>query len=76
MDQTHYKVIGVMSGTSLDGIDLACVNFTVGTPWRYSFIATQTVSYSKAWQDKLAALMTASNEEIQHVNDLYTELLA
>ncbi len=76
LDQTQYTVIGVMSGTSLDGIDLACVNFTVGTPWRYSFLATQTVSYSKAWQDKLAALMTASAEEIQHVNDLYTDLLA
>jgi len=76
LEQTQYKVIGVMSGTSLDGIDLACVNFTIGASWSYSFLATQTVAYSSAWQSRLAALMVSSEEEIQEVNDRYTDLLA
>lgn len=47
-------VIGVMSGTSLDGLDLCCVRF-----WRdkegcaYEIVATDTLSYSDSLKDDL-----------------------
>lgn len=54
----NYTVIGIMSGTSLDGVDLACVFFTKkGQQWSYKLVAGQTYSYSKAWKERLKVLI-------------------
>ena len=34
--KSKYNVIGVMSGTSLDGIDLCLSSFEYGTSWQVS----------------------------------------
>jgi anhydro-N-acetylmuramic acid kinase len=39
MFKEKYNVIGVMSGTSLDGVDLAYITFTKGTTWRFQIQA-------------------------------------
>lgn len=49
-----YFVIGVMSGTSLDGIDIVFCSFEfVSQKWNYKIINAETVPYSKSWQKKL-----------------------
>ena len=45
MFKETYNVIGIMSGTSLDGIDLAHINFTIkDSKWHYQILESETVS--------------------------------
>ena len=49
-----YRVIGVMSGSSLDGLDLAYVEFEEkGGKWTFSVVASACYSYDEAWTIKL-----------------------
>lgn len=51
-----YKVIGLMSGSSLDGVDLAYCEFSYDTKWHYKIIKTQTISYPEEWAIALAEM--------------------
>lgn len=52
-----YKAIGVMSGTSLDGLDIANVEFSFdGQNWSYSFGEYEEIPFDKRWQNKLSQL--------------------
>ncbi len=49
-----YNVLGLMSGSSLDGLDLAFVALTEQRgSWRYEFLATDCVAYSPEWKEDL-----------------------
>ncbi len=51
----RYKVIGVMSGTSLDGTDLAyCEFLKQKNAWQYKLKETITYNYTKNWKTRLA----------------------
>jgi anhydro-N-acetylmuramic acid kinase len=57
-----YSLVGVMSGTSLDGLDLALCHFTNNNvKWKYSIAKATTKPYSKEWTSKLtnASLLPA-----------------
>ncbi len=56
-----YVSIGVMSGTSLDGLDLVACRFTCNESWKYEVLKAITVPYSHKWVNKLsnAALLSA-----------------
>jgi len=64
-----YKVIGLMSGSSLDGLDIAYVHFheTAGK-WTYEILKADCVPYSKLWTDKLsnAVNLPASGYQLLH----------
>ena len=50
-----YRVIGVMSGSSLDGLDLAFVELEeLGGQWQYSLVKADCYPYSTDWQSKLS----------------------
>jgi anhydro-N-acetylmuramic acid kinase len=50
-----YHVIGLMSGTSLDGVDLAYCKFILtNNIWEYEIIHTACYPYSEDWKVKLA----------------------
>ncbi len=52
---TKFRVIGAMSGTSLDGLDLAyCVFEKKGSKWIYSIVQTACIKYSSKFREKLA----------------------
>ncbi len=52
---TKYNVIGVMSGTSLDGLDLALCSFVLhGGQWSFSIERAETIKYSEEWRNNLA----------------------
>src|SRR3569832_2074633 len=49
-----YDVIGLMSGTSLDGLDIAHCRF-VSRPnsWDYEILHAETIAYSPEWKQRL-----------------------
>jgi anhydro-N-acetylmuramic acid kinase len=50
-------VIGVMSGTSLDGLDLVCCTFSnYNNQWNYSLQAATTIPYNEVWLKRLSNL--------------------
>ena len=76
MFKQNYNVIGVMSGTSLDGVDLAHISFTKNSDWNYEILETETVSYSEEWLNKLKLAVNFSEYQLEELNINYTHLLA
>lgn len=72
----NYNVIGVMSGTSLDGVDLAHIKFEINnTKWSYEIYECDTISYSNEIISKLKNGINFSKEELSDLNIEYTNLL-
>ena len=66
-----------MSGTSLDGVDLAHINFTIqGEVWNFQIYEAETVSYSKNWVEKLKDAVQFSPDKLAKLDQDYTILLA
>jgi anhydro-N-acetylmuramic acid kinase len=64
-----YHAIGVMSGTSLDGLDIALCEFLYGTTgWKYRIHAADTVPYSKEWKERLKRAPVMSACEILRIH--------
>jgi len=76
MLKTEYKVIGVMSGTSLDGIDLVYIKFNFNKNWQFKILHTSTIAYNNYWFDILKNLINFSIEELQKIDTKYTPFLA
>ena len=77
MLKQFYNVIGVMSGTSLDGVDLAHIHFTIQDGiCKFEVQETETVSYSSEWFNKLENAVHFSDDELIQLNKDYTKLLA
>jgi anhydro-N-acetylmuramic acid kinase len=52
--KNKYRILGLMSGTSLDGLDLAFVEFSFSQRWKFKLLASQTIGYDKRWKKTLA----------------------
>jgi anhydro-N-acetylmuramic acid kinase len=77
MLKKKYNSIGVMSGTSLDGIDLSHIEFTVKNhKWEFQILESETVAYPLDWLNKLKIAVGFSAEELQKLNQDYTQFLA
>ena len=68
-------VLGLMSGTSLDGLDLCCVRFAENYK-DFQIIAAHTVPYSPAWKSKLENAFYDTTTEIDELDKEYSMLLA
>lgn len=76
MFKQSYQVVGVMSGTSLDGIDVAHLYFSVKNGvWDYQIGNCQTIPYPSEWINKLKQAVHYSHEELQILNKEYTQYL-
>ncbi len=73
-NKTQY-CIGVMSGTSLDGVDLAYIKFDSSVTIKYEIISAITISYSSLWKEKLTNAFTSSAVEITQLNVDYGKYL-
>lgn len=71
-----YNVIGVMSGTSLDGIDLAHIHFAIeNDQWKFEILECETIAYDSTWMNKLKNAVDFSDEDLKLLNRDYTRLL-
>ena len=76
MSKQSYTVVGVMSGTSLDGIDLARLIFSIENGnCRFEILECETVAYPIAWLNKLKVAVDFSSKELTTLNLAYTEYL-
>jgi anhydro-N-acetylmuramic acid kinase len=73
-----YKVVGVMSGTSLDGIDVAEIDFTVSEEgqWNFEIKNAETFTYPSTWVPILKDAVNFSRGRLQALNEKYTRYLA
>ncbi|MBT0607500.1 anhydro-N-acetylmuramic acid kinase [Aequorivita echinoideorum] len=76
MKKESYHIIGVMSGTSLDGIDLAEINFKYSEgKWDFEIITAETVPYSVFWRNELKNAIQYSEVKLDRLDFKYTEKL-
>ncbi|WP_116772276.1 anhydro-N-acetylmuramic acid kinase [Maribacter litoralis] len=60
-----YKVIGLMSGTSLDGLDIAyCHIWKAGNKWEFEIKKTKSIAYSLELKDKLKSSIELSAQDL------------
>ncbi len=71
-----YRAIGVMSGSSLDGLDIAFVSFEENRgEWNYKIIAANTYQYSEAWQRRLKQASNLSAYDYLQLHSEYGKLI-
>jgi len=72
----QYKVIGVMSGTSLDGVDIAfCIFKFDNKKWSYQIVRSATYPYDAPWQQRLQTLETKTASEFAKTHADYGHYL-
>lgn len=76
MIKSKYDIVGVMSGTSLDGVDLTYVTLKYGSRWSFKIHAAETVEYPKVWKQKLSNLVNCDLNLLSKIDGEYTTYLA
>ena len=71
-----YKVLGLMSGTSLDGLDMALCRFWKEGRWKYEFLQSDTIAYPAELKNKLKNALDRDAEDIQQLDLEYGTYLA
>lgn len=67
-----YNVIGLMSGTSLDGLDIAYCTFKLNNgKWSYALNCAETIKYSKDWYLKLTKAHLLSSAQLLQMHSEY-----
>jgi len=66
-----FHAIGLMSGTSLDGLDICFAKFEKQDSWNFEILKAETVPYSKIWEDQLRNSIHLSAEKLLELNSEY-----
>ena len=72
----NYFVIGLMSGTSIDGVDLVYANFLYNKSWTFKIINSKTYDYDNKWQSILKNLSNNNIDSIKQIDKNYTKVLS
>ena len=72
----NYNVIGVMSGTSLDGVDIVYVKFIQNESWSFKIINSKTYKYEDSTTEILNEISRKSIKEIKEIDVEYSKKLA
>lgn len=77
MIKQNYNVLGVMSGTSLDGVDIARFTLTENNGvWDYEIHEADTIAYTPEWVKVLKEAVNYDMPQLHALNKEYTQLLA
>ncbi|MDC9721433.1 MAG: anhydro-N-acetylmuramic acid kinase [Urechidicola sp.] len=69
MQNNKRHVIGLMSGTSLDGVDIVYTSFNVD--YKFEIIHADTIPYTDGWKQKLKNAFNQSSDEIEKLDIEY-----
>jgi len=73
---TNYFALGIMSGTSLDGLDLALCNFKLNNNnWEFEIEKAVTIEYDKEWKFKLENATHLSGYQLIELHRRYGEYI-
>ena len=76
MIKDYYNVVGVMSGTSLDGVDLSNITFHLSNKkWTSEILESETFGNSQSWINQLKLALDYSEKELKDIKKEYTKLL-
>ncbi|WP_034041574.1 anhydro-N-acetylmuramic acid kinase [Wocania ichthyoenteri] len=76
MMKSKFSVVGVMSGTSLDGIDLVYATFNYNDVWHFEINHAETVAYNDEWHRILKDLVLYTSDRLLQIDKDYTVYLA
>lgn len=76
MTNSVYNIIAVMSGTSLDGIDIIFVTFKKDGTWSFTIHNAETLTYNEIWKKRLKNLIDLSLDELKQTDEEYTKYLS
>jgi anhydro-N-acetylmuramic acid kinase len=71
-----FYVIGLMSGTSLDGVDLVYIRFNKNEEWNFDIINSKTYPYEDSVIKLLTNISKKSLDEVKKIDVEYTKKLA
>ncbi|TDQ24115.1 anhydro-N-acetylmuramic acid kinase [Tenacibaculum caenipelagi] len=75
MQENYIYCIGLMSGTSLDGIDLAYIKMNRYSYNDFEILKADTIPYSSEWKKKLQEAITYKKEDLFILDVVYGEFL-
>lgn len=71
-----FKVIGLMSGSSLDGVDIAYVNFSHDNrKWFFQILETGNIPYTSSWKEKLSSAFDKDAAQLKELDIEYGKYL-
>ena len=71
-----FKVLGLMSGSSLDGVDIAYVNFSHDNKkWFFQIIEAGNIPYTSYWRERLSSAFNKNAEELETLDKEYVNIL-
>lgn len=70
------NVIGIMSGTSLDGVDIALCRFSKNNDaWSYELKCAETLNYNESWKERLSSALNSTSEKLIELHTEYGHFL-
>lgn len=70
------EAIGLMSGTSLDGLDIAWCSFgQTGNQWTFQILAAETLPYPAHWEKRLRGAISLTGEDLMQLHSDYGRFL-
>lgn len=72
MSRKRFFAIGVMSGTSLDGLDIAYCSYSQKkNKWSYKLYVGETISYDEVWKSRLSKAQSLTAEGLMKLHADY-----